>query len=696
MGLKTLLTDLQAGIPEASTIPGFMVQRSPTSPELETYQIITPHVIKFNNLGITWPDGNNSVYSNNQPFVRGTPPEWSFQNSKYIGDIDSDSVEYIRGGGSLASLRRSNDFERIGRFFGTPRGKGFLEQQMLLQLTNPRVDAPMHGMFEHLGGFSFLGGVPDPNQQTYNYGLNTQIQSTLSGLTHLPREGLIPFVHSGYADGVKKSNWEDPKSMANKESNRLIHLVKHKMADPGGFGNYYDHGNASAGFDLGGLGKLLNKLTGKGEELFSYLGGPDSLFGVGRTFHGRFVNSAVDNWDNYLLDNVLIGHIHADDIYTHDNFLSEGVIDWYDDLLDEEGYNFYIKKPGIQNYLITTGRISQVYDNKTNEQTTKGGFNYHGDIKDDDSRTYHRESRIGMGNPGRILNETEKYWGVPVEGKFPLYDKKGHINYRCYIEDKIDKINALDIVTTDHTDFAIPEVRDLVKFRFEAMNNDNLGRVDAIVFRAFIDDLADNYSAEHNEFKYNGRGEKFFTYKGFARKISLGFKIAAQSRWEMMPLYRKLNFLISNTAPDYSPTTGRMRTPFMRLTVGSWMNRIPGVINNINLKWQKDYPWEINLTGPEDEPGLRDMVVLPHVLDVTLGFTPVHNFLPRKSITEAPFILPNHHEVDGALGDYQKWLSLDSLNQTQKTENKKTTFTLDPQFYKTDERFNGGPMGTGL
>ena len=34
------------------------------------------------------------------------------------------------------------------------------------------------------------------------------------------------------------------------------------------------------------------------------------------------------------------------------------------------------------------------------------------------------------------------------------------------------------------------------------------------------------------------------------------------------------------------------------------------------------------------------MVVLPHVLDVSVEFTPVHNFLPQKSI-HAPFILPH-------------------------------------------------------
>ena len=705
MGLKNLLTDLQASTDGKTTIPGFMPQRSPTAPDLETFEKVTPHVIVFKNQSIGWPDGEHNTYSENQPFVRSTPPDWPFKHNTFVGDINSDAVEYTRGGGSLGSLRRAQDWERIGNFFKTTRGKGFLEQQMLLQLTNPRVDAPMVGLFGNLGGFAFLGGVPDPNQQTYNYGINTQIQSVLSGISHIPREGLIPFVHSGYADGVKRSNWDNEKSMANKESNRMVHLFKHKIADSDptyGIGNYFDNEGAG-GLQLGGFGNLLNKLTGKGEELFSYLGGPDSLFGLGRTFHGRYTKSTVNNYEDYLPDNVLIGYIHQGEDWNldADEVDISSIIEHYDKLQDEDG-EFYVKKPGVQNYLITQGRLyNPSYDGKTGAQNTKGGFDYHkGEIKDDASRTYHRESRIGLGTPGRILTEHEKYTGFVGEGRPPLYDDKGNINYRIFVEDKIDRINALDIVRTPHSDFAIPEARDLVRFRFEAIDNNKISKgassVDALVFRAFIDDISDNFTAEHNSFEYNGRPEKFYTYKSFERKVALSFKIAAQSRWEMMPLYRKLNFLVSNTAPDYSPSTGRMRTPFMRLSVGDWMHRLPGVINNVNLKWQKDYPWEINLTGPEDDVMEKDMLVLPHVLDVSLAFTPIHNFLPRKSISEAPFILPNYHGTDGSYHPLQKWLSLGPMNQKVEGTGDDAKLVLDDLFGQTNDRFHGGRLGTGL
>ena len=62
-------------------------------------------------------------------------------------------------------------------------------------------------------------------------------------------------------------------------------------------------------------------------------------------------------------------------------------------------------------------------------------------------------------------------------------------------------------------------------------------------FRAFLDTINDNYTSEWNSTKYVGRGENFYTYQGFDRKVSFGFTVAAQSKVELMPMYRKLNFL---------------------------------------------------------------------------------------------------------------------------------------------------------
>ena len=81
-----------------------------------------------------------------------------------------------------------------------------------------------------------------------------------------------------------------------------------------------------------------------------------------------------------------------------------------------------------------------------------------------------------------------------------------------------------------------------------------------------------------------------------------------------------------------------MRTPYMKLTVGDWFNRLPGVLSSVNLSWSKDYPWEIKY----DEEGQdKDMLRLPHALDVSISFLPIHKFRPENSPT-SPFINIDH------------------------------------------------------
>ena len=174
---------------------------------------------------------------------------------------------------------------------------------------------------------------------------------------------------------------------------------------------------------------------------------------------------------------------------------------------------------------------------------------------------------------------------------------------------------------------------DFIPFKFEVINHTDPTTSNRIHFRAFLDSLSDNYNASFNEVKYSGRPEPFYSYNAFGRKISLAFKIAAQTRHEMKPLYRRLNYLVSQTAPGF--VGDRMATPFMKLTVGDWIKGVPGVLNSVNLTWQTDYSWEIK-SDPKDID--QDVLILPHVLDVGIDFTPTHNFIPSNAKGASSFI----------------------------------------------------------
>jgi hypothetical protein len=200
------------------------------------------------------------------------------------------------------------------------------------------------------------------------------------------------------------------------------------------------------------------------------------------------------------------------------------------------------------------------------------------------------------------------------------------------------------------TDGPIPDdvPKDLIKFNIKVIDPVNPNNAELLIFRAYLDDISDGYSAGYNSFKYNGRAEKFHVYNEFDRKISFNFRIQAQSRQEMKPLHQKLNYLVAQTAPQYSPQ-GRMRAKYSRLTIGDWVNEVPGFFTSVDLKWKGSYSWEVDAEGAAGQDG-DQMNQLPHNLDVSCAFTPIHDFAPENS-KNTPFILPHRGVNEG-----QKWI----------------------------------------
>ena len=70
--------------------------------------------------------------------------------------------------------------------------------------------------------------------------------------------------------------------------------------------------------------------------------------------------------------------------------------------------------------------------------------------------------------------------------------------------------------------------RDMIKFNIKVIDPENPTEADVMVFRAYLDDISDQYSAQYNSYKYNGRAENFYTYNTFDRNITFKFRIQAQ------------------------------------------------------------------------------------------------------------------------------------------------------------------------
>ena len=196
-------------------------------------------------------------------------------------------------------------------------------------------------------------------------------------------------------------------------------------------------------------------------------------------------------------------------------------------------------------------------------------------------------------------------------------ETKFYINAGQYV-DKMNK--AFPIIIKDTDDPFSKSEKDIIKFGFECMDNDNPGESVFLSFRAFLNGgITDNHGAELNGFKYMGRGETFYTYQGFNRSMNFSFKIAVGSSQELEPLYIKLNRLVSQVYPDYS-ANNYMRAPMVKLTIGDYVSRMPGFLESVNITIDGTTSWEID----EDRQ-------LPHVVDVSLSFKPIYDTLPRRS-----------------------------------------------------------------
>lgn len=221
-----------------------------------------------------------------------------------------------------------------------------------------------------------------------------------------------------------------------------------------------------------------------------------------------------------------------------------------------------------------------------------------------------KETRVGLGNQGK---------------KKVIAD-----NYTDPDEARVDKINQLGVQLKDLSND--PITKDFIPFNFELITPD--GNV-YLYFRAHLEQFSDSFNGDWGSTKYIGRAEDFYTYNGFSRQVSVGFKIAATSRPEMEPMYSKISTLASATAPTYGGSASPfMRGTLVRVTIGDYLSRVPGIIDSIDFNWQTDYPWEINAPLPNGEED--NMLIVPHVLDCNISFKPIHEYLPSVTTQRTP------------------------------------------------------------
>jgi hypothetical protein len=191
---------------------------------------------------------------------------------------------------------------------------------------------------------------------------------------------------------------------------------------------------------------------------------------------------------------------------------------------------------------------------------------------------------------------------------------------------------------------------DFVPFKFRDMVNGKW-----IIFRAILESISDTSSPDYAEDRYIGRPENVYTYKGSTRNVNVSFKIMPKSIQELVTLWDKMNYLRGLTYPSIE--NNRMIAPFASITIGDMFNKLPVLMQSLNLAIDTASTWEI-------KPGLR----LPKLLQVSADMRVVEPVLPQTT--------GKHYGLDWLKGD-QRYGTFSELPSKQSSTEPTRTGYLD-------------------
>jgi hypothetical protein len=431
-------------------------------------------------------------------------------------------------------------------------------------LSNPQLEAPLgspltnflQGNFGTLLGGSSTSAINIGPTRIYNGGINTLLQVPVNAFGgHIVRHGLLPIESNSakYENVAFNNNQEDQG-----KNNRLVRLKVKLEKD-------------------------------RNANIASYISGPDSIDGIGVTTIKRYnftlnngqylplTDKLEINQEGIILNNLVPinnnGYFYAppnpnyynaqgvslqyldnssslielnnnilpfvegrENNLTQDNQIDQDVINYgnaknYSALRKVIDNQTAANRIGTAYFSKNTGTTVGVGTlNKANQVSSRVFFNVTGKskYKNLDLFNYNIDSRLGLSEAGGYSDEVNLT---------PLY----------YADDAPGS-SYIKIAGTSQ----VTKVRDLIKFRIEAVDNDSPTNSVWMIFRSYLKDITDTPNPSWNTVNYIGRGEPFYIYKGFERNISFTLQVAAMSEAELKPMWQKLNYLYSNTMPDYS------------------------------------------------------------------------------------------------------------------------------------------------
>lgn len=487
----------------------------------------------------------------------------------------------------------------------TNRGFKFLQNQRSLQLSNSRVEATPDNVSKRTRINPLI--YYNPGNTLAQIGRNPADQGE-----HYTRFGLTPFMDdsSKYSSIVTRNNQEN-----NNRLDKLLNKLKvgylpeeeSKKLQIQKTNSLLSTVNSITGatnfvtgiFNFFGGNQIVNNLNSKINQISNtvlpslrpkdtiideYNGGPGSIYGaVGTTKIRRFdYTNDISNQNNVLI-------IGNNKVTERKNLLK--------DLKISSIYNL--------DYGVKTEINNSVYNITP---TTSGGKNFQDIISKNEKQTSapHTVLEGFTSGSGYYLYKTSKQDPINIRSGNKIYWKGSKLS--AYTD------TGIDDTTTD----------DRMPIRFKLIDAFTGENNKTISFSAYINGFKDTPSPEYTDIKYIGRSEHFYVYNGFKRDVSFNFQIPCFNPLELREKHSNLATLIASTMGQYNDA--KLGGVICYLKLGNYIKDQPGFITSLSYDIPNDSSWDI------DEQ-------LSHNINVSVGFTLIHNFLPNLNSSGSIFTI---------------------------------------------------------
>jgi hypothetical protein len=537
----------------------------------------------------------------------------------------------VRGGVVGATNASIVDTLRIGKFLtDVPQGPLFIVKQVGLQFSNPKLETRRINIGGSAGSglLGFVNNVANTLNTTfgptriYNLGINTLAQIPVNAFgKHLNRHGLTPVQddNTKYL-AVARFNNEN-------NGNRLV-LLKDKLLN-----RPYDDVLQSRAFttfnnllstagSIFGFTNPLKSLTERQLSIDDYLGGPGSVYGIGRTLIRRYdYTDTKKNLIPFQKDRGVVDYAQTlglSDLYFSGQNVVVPLFGGFlpplrlniDKITDINGANnIDLANP--------TKKPTQIDQNVINYTPGSTVVQKYTKLRETVDKLSQKEEIIRS----NVSNDRVFTRILPLHTPEETNIDKSSPDFRYYGTPKINS-DFSQAEYTNTNQFSRLDA-DILTVAFRIIDPFTLNG-DRILLSAYMNGFKDSFNATWNETNYVGRAESFYVYNKFKRSVSFNLQIPCFNREQLFEKHRGLGQLAATTAGSYD--NNFLGGVLIKLNVGNYIVGEYGILNSLDYSIPNDASWDILPDGR-----------LSMLLDASFNFTIVHKDLPEYKQGEGMF-----------------------------------------------------------